>query len=269
MPEHQDRGPLIGHGRTADIFAWGKHHILKLFHEGWEIGPVQVEARISELIVSMGLPVPNVIGTLEDDGRYGVVYERVDGPTLLQQFSKAPWLLHRLMGVFADLHVTMHQHRVPELPSRREAMIASIPNAQSVPDMMKESALEVLGRLPEGDTLCHGDFHPDQIILSKNGPVIIDWITAARGVPAADVARSSLILRLGALPEGRAAAWLVNRIRPYAHARYMARYLKCGGVARSAIDEWRIPVAVDRLATGIPEERGTLLTLIDDLMHRN
>ena len=269
MPEPRERGALIGYGRTAEIFAWGEHQIIKLFHEGWEIGSVQEEARIGGLVHGTGLPVPDVLGTVEDFGRYGVIYERVDGPTMLQQFSRAPWSLHSLMGIFANLHVSVHEHRVTELPSRRETMAKSIRNAPSVPEMMKESALGVLERLPEDDFLRHGDFHPDQVIMSQRGPIIIDWITARKGSPASDVARSSLILRLGAPPAGRASERLINLVRAYAHLRYMGRYLKGGAIARGAIDEWRIPAAADRLATGIPEERGKLLALIEGLMHRS
>ena len=69
---------------------------------------------------------------------------------------------------------------------------------------MKKCALKVLERLPDDKFLCHGDFHPDQIIMSPKGPIVIDWITAIKGSPASDVAQSSLVLRLGAPPAGRA-----------------------------------------------------------------
>ncbi len=260
------KGPLIGYGRTADIFTWGDDQILKVFHESWSVEVVEEEARIGRLVRDMGLSVPDVAGTVEDGGRFGVIYERVEGPTMLQRFQKVHWTLHQLMGVFADLQASIHEHRASELPSQREKIGRSIENALSVPAMMKKSALNVLEILPDDNALCHGDFHPDQIIMSKRGPIIIDWITATKGSRAADVARSSLILRLGAPPAGRASEWLINLARTYAHFRYLKRYLKNGTIAREAIDEWRIPVAVDRLAANIPDEKDQLLSLIERLM---
>ena len=47
------------------------------------------------------------------------------------------------------------------------------------------------GRPPR---LCHGDLHPSNVILTRDGPVIVDWFDASRGDPVADVARSSLML---------------------------------------------------------------------------
>ncbi len=270
MVEPAEKGRLVGYGRTADIFTWGDDQVLKLFHENWSVAAVEEEARIGRLVRDMGLPVPDVSGTVQDGGRFGVIYERVDGPTMLQRFQRAPWTLHQLMGVFADLQASLHEHRGSDLPSRRESMLGSIENAQSVPAMMKESALQVLERLPDDDFLCHGNFHPDQIIMSKKGPIIIDWITATKGSPAADVARSSLILRLGAPPAGRASEWLIKPARSYAHFRYLNRYLRNSSISRQAINDWEIPVAVDRLGTDIPEEREQLLRLIDALVgHRS
>ena len=263
MVEPGKRGPLIGYGRTADIFALGNHQVLKLYHENWPAAVAKEEERIGRQVHGMGLPVPEVFRTVEDEGRFGVIYERVDGPTMLQQFSKKPWTLHHLMAAFADLQVAIHQHLVSDLPSRRDEIVGSIENAPSVPVSMKEAAVNVVERLPEQSFLCHGDFHPAQIIMSKNGPIVIDWITAAKGSPAADVARSSLILRLGAPPAGRTSERLINVARSYAHFRYMKRYLTNGSIDRPAIDDWALPVAVDRLATNIPEERDQLLGLIE------
>jgi aminoglycoside phosphotransferase (APT) family kinase protein len=33
----------------------------------------------------------------------------------------------------------------------------------------------------------HGDFHPDNNMLIRRGPGVIDWMTAGSGVPAAAV----------------------------------------------------------------------------------
>ena len=52
--------------------------------------------------------------------------------------------------------------------------------------------------MPEGDRLCHGDFHPINVLGEVSRPVVIDWPDACRGDPAADLCRSYLLLRLHA-----------------------------------------------------------------------
>src|SRR5215472_10876517 len=46
--------------------------------------------------------------------------------------------------------------------------------------------------------LCHGDFHPINVLGEISRPVVIDWPDACGGDPAADVCRSYLLLRLHA-----------------------------------------------------------------------
>src|SRR3546814_7594415 len=61
-------------------------------------------------------------------------------------------------------------------------------------------ALPILDALPDGDRLCHGDYHPGNVIETAGGPVVIDWPAVTRGHPDADYARTLLLLRLGEPP---------------------------------------------------------------------
>ena len=58
--------------------------------------------------------------------------------------------------------------------------------------------------MPHGDRLCHGDFHPLNILGDTLDPVVIDWLDARRGDPVADVCRSYLLLKLHAAENARA-----------------------------------------------------------------
>ena len=44
-----------------------------------------------------------------------------------------------------------------------------------------------------GERLLHLDFHPDNVLLSRRGPVVIDWSNARAGEPALDVAMTWVI----------------------------------------------------------------------------
>jgi len=43
-----------------------------------------------------------------------------------------------------------------------------------------------LRELPDGEALCHGDFHPRNVIVDGDELTIIDWVDASSGPPAAD-----------------------------------------------------------------------------------
>jgi aminoglycoside phosphotransferase (APT) family kinase protein len=51
-----------------------------------------------------------------------------------------------------------------------------------------------------GDRLVHLDLHPENVLLSPNGPVVIDWSNAARGDADDDVALTWAILDTSDIP---------------------------------------------------------------------
>jgi aminoglycoside phosphotransferase (APT) family kinase protein len=46
----------------------------------------------------------------------------------------------------------------------------------------------------------HLDLHPDNVILSPAGPVLIDWQGAVAGPAAADIAHTWLLIRTSMIP---------------------------------------------------------------------
>jgi uncharacterized protein (TIGR02172 family) len=259
---------LIGQGRTAEIYAWGPDQVLKLYHRGWPASWVEQEAYISRQVAQTGLPVPAVGGVIEVHGRTGILFERVAGPTLVQRFMTQPWTLPSALRAFTDLHLAMHAQTLPDLPAQRDQLVRLIHEATVAPEAIRQAALHRLEHLPDGSSLCHGDFHPENVLMTQNGPIIIDWAVATRGHPLADVARTELLLRMGALPESstsRRRRWLIGSARLVVHAAYLHRYLHRRPAPITDLALWQLPIAVARLGEGIAEEQEPLLRLIESL----
>lgn len=102
-----------------------------------------------------GYPAPEVLEVATD----ALVLERIDGPTMLQAVLADPTTLAEQARLLAELHDELHRIAAPE----------------------------GLGSLGEGDSLLHLDLHPENVILSPAGPVVIDWTNARRGESLLDV----------------------------------------------------------------------------------
>lgn len=267
-PFHDERGQLLGQGRTAEIYAWGSDRALKLYYAGWPAAVAEYEAQVSQVVATLGPPTPAVDGVLAIDGRTGVLFERLVGPSLLHLVAAQPWTLRRAVRTFTDLHLTMHAHVVTasDLPSQRERLARQIAEASDhdVSDRVRAAALRRLERLPEGNALCHGDYHPDNVLVTRRGPIIIDWGSASRGHPLADVAQTELLLRIGEPPALRSQLQrgLLASARTYVRRTYLRRYLWRRPARGQELAVWRLPIAVARLGEGILEERPKLLRLI-------
>ena len=119
--------------------------------------------------------------------------------------------------------------------------------------------------MPAGDQLCHGDFHPGNIMVTDRGPVIIDWMTASRGTGCGDVARTAIILEAATPPEGTPMRWLLEWIRKRFLATYFKTYFQVRPLDRDSFAAWRAIMAANFLAdVSLPEEEANLIAIVED-----
>lgn len=257
-------GPLLGQGRTAEIYAWGDGQILKLFREGWPEEAIHHEEKIAHLVNTLGLAAPRCFGHLQVGSRIGLLYERIEGPSMLQVLLRAPWRTGRYAHRFAALHAAMHAQSQPTLPSQKASLARRI---QSVPQLSGEEKARLIAyleTLPEGDAVCHGDFHPDNILMAPHGPVVIDWNDAKRGHPAGDMARTLLLFRSPASLQGAKGPkrWLLTAAKGGFLRAYLRAYCRLRPFSPKEIEAWMPPLAAARLAEGIAGEEEWLLGIV-------
>lgn len=250
-------GPIAA-GRTAEVFAVGDAEVLKLLRPGFDSQMLSTEyAKTAAIGAESGL-APGVSGFVEVDGRPGIVFERIDGDSMLDSLLSNPESSGGEAVAFADLHSdVLAVSAASDLPNVKDFMAHKIDNAD-LPASQRTIAKDRMARLPDGDATLHGDFHPGNILVTADGPRVIDWGEASHGDPAADVARTMLLLTpesaAGSLPQGPPASAL---IAAFAHA-YLERCLHTTGVTSEAIAAWRLPTIAARLSEHIAEETGLL-----------
>lgn len=98
--------------------------------------------------------------------------------------------------------------------------------------------------------VCHGDFHPGNVIVDRDGRLhIVDWSHATQGNGSADAARTYLLFRL----EGKD-DWA---------ERYLQMFCDRNDVARQYVSQWMPIVAASQLVKGKPEEWEFLMRWVD------
>jgi uncharacterized protein (TIGR02172 family) len=262
MNENQ---PPIAAGRTAEIYPYEDGKVLKLFLPTVPQAWIDKEIEIGRYIQKAHLPVPGVYERVEINNRVGIIYERIEGPTLLDELATKPWNVVRYGRLLAKLHVQIHEVQAPEdLETQREWATGGIPVSKKIVEDLKARILQLLGALPDGNSLCHGDFHPGNIIITPNGPVIIDWMTVSKGVPSGDVARTLTILEAAKAPEGTPLIWLIEWIRKLFLATYLKTYLQLRPDIKKSLAGWVAVMAANFLSdVSFPGEEVDLRAIIE------
>ncbi|HEV8208112.1 MAG TPA: aminoglycoside phosphotransferase family protein [Acidimicrobiia bacterium] len=267
MPEGELAGHArVGEGREADVFAWDPGTVLRLLRRSSDPARVEREAAAMRAAANGGVDVPNVYGTTMVEGRAGLIMDCVDGPDLITLMGKRPWAVPRVARIVGRAQARMHDVVAPDdLPSLRDLVRTKIAAAADLPAELADFALKKLDALPDGDRLCHGDFHPGNVLLGRGGPAVIDWTDASRGDPAADLARTRLLLRQGAIPEHMPA--LIRGLHAFGRGAFFRLYLRAYSRARSIdddlVDRWEVVRLADRVMEGIDAEQPVLLDQLE------
>ena len=117
--------------------------------------------------------------------------------------------------------------------------------------------------MPGGNQLCHGDFHPGNIIVTQRGPIIIDWMTASKGTACGDVARTSIILESAKAPPGTPMRWLLEWLRRLLLSTYLKTYFQLQPLEKDLFSAWRAIMAANfYVDVSLPEEEANLMGII-------
>jgi aminoglycoside phosphotransferase (APT) family kinase protein len=155
---------LVGSGREADVYALDDHRVLRRYRRGDDAAG---EAELMSHLAGLGYPVPRVHSVAGPD----LILDRLHGPTMTEAFAAGRLAVDEGATILAGLHRRLHG-----LPVRH-------------------------GRARRDHRILHRDLHPENVMLTAAGPVVIDWHNASEGPPAVDVCLTAIIMaQVGADP---------------------------------------------------------------------
>jgi aminoglycoside phosphotransferase (APT) family kinase protein len=159
-------GELLGTGRSADVFSAGLRRVVRRYRDGHDASK---EADAMRYLFKKGYPVPEVFDVEGPD----IVMAHLSGTTMLKTMARKP------------LQIAEMAKTLVRLQSRL--------NALAPPPF-----LDVKFGEPSG--IMHLDLHPDNIMMTNSGPVVIDFANIAAGPASADVAQSWIIMVTSTIP---------------------------------------------------------------------
>lgn len=256
-----DLGEPLAVGRTAEIFAWlgddSRDLVVKLFPAEYDAGLVAAEAVASSEAHRLGLTTIGCHGQIRVEDRHGLLLDRLRGDSLTRLAERNPLALRSGSRTLARTHARVHEASTGVLPEVRDAVVAALDTAPLafLTEPQRDLARSLVRQLPAGDQVLHLDFHTENVFAHDcghlTGHTVIDWQTALRGDPAADVAMTVLLLSDAELWPGTPLLkrLLVQSVRKLVLSTYLAEYQRLTGLTTAEIAAWRLPAVVLRMST--------------------
>lgn len=224
--------------------------VVKVFSADKRKSDVLNEALNQARVEESGLNIPKIRDvTCLEDGRWAIVMDYVEGKTIAELMQEHPDQEDKYLNMFVDLQLSMHEKKVPLLNKLKDKMMRKISETDFSATVRYELNVR-LESMPKHTKLCHGDFNPSNVIVTKDGNAcIIDWAHATQGNASADAARTYLLFCLANKQD--------------VAEKYLKLFCKKSDTAKQYVLKWLPIVAASQSVKGKPEEKEMLSKWVD------
>ena len=241
----------IGTGAQATVYLY-ENNAIKVFRQGYNKASVFYEAMITSLIESTGLPIARIHEVLNINNNIAIKMDYIEGVTLHDCLLADIDNANIYIDIMVDLQVEVHSKNV-KLPSNlKNRLKEKIVGNTDIDESKKYRLLKILERLPEGNSICHGDFHGFNIIKHDEKYYIIDWIDATNGYADADACRTYML-------------YLFHS--PELAELYIETYCIKANKHKKDVLEWLPVIAAARLCDNIEGEKEKIFLLLENMMY--
>lgn len=240
---------------------WSRPLVVRIHPSARRWERARRESDIQRFCADLGYPCPRVLATVAPGELLDLpvqLMERAPGVTMVAAMSRRPWQLGRQASMLGTLHARLHALPVDGFPAgdsgpedqaqRRLYLVRQVVDADPPVDGLAEALARVEALVPRLSdrpgrlSVCHGDFHPLNVLVDGRDAQVIDWTDAGLGDRHGDVARLLTLLRaLPAGAPGRAGTALMRVVAPSVSRGYLRAYARTAAAAGlPPLDEARL-----------------------------
>lgn len=192
---YSDPSARAGYGITATVFL-DRDIATKVYSKTILKRDVFKEAYMLAFVEQAGINTSKVLDVRYENGFWMLQMTAVKGQAMLNTFL-GKLTAGDFSGVIsdtermADIQAVINRADGTSLPSYKSYAASVISGNPALTQECKDKLCTLLRSLPDGTALCHGDLHPNNILVSGDGDwTVIDWPEVTCGSPCADACRT-------------------------------------------------------------------------------
>lgn len=260
-----DRYRLIAEGGQSKIYDYGSNKILRVPKREMDYDRIRYEYQVYRFLENK-LSVPRVFEVVDLEEKPCLLMEKIEGMDLYNRIRKNPLIVLSIPGSLASLHTSLFTlQSSDQFVTNHQKAQYCIERADVLNDGLRKKLLDLLLQLPHGSALCHGDFHPGNIIRAGKTDYIIDWSSASIGSPLFDIAHTYLLLlntpRLDNVSDGEFA--MQRRITAFIGKKYLKKVCKKNNIEIDSLLPYLLIKAGERCFYGMSSEKQWLTSFIE------
>ena len=194
---------VIGSGGHGKVYRLDAETIIKVYHDNSPLSRIEKEREYAKNAFVNGVPSAIAYDIVECEEGYGLVFEMAGATTVSKMIMEHPERLSeyavKLGNLLKVLNTTEADSNLYgdirqiylERAKKAERYFTDEENAQIV---------KMIGAIPDGSGMIHGDFHPNNVMVQSDGElVLIDMADISRGNELFDIGGTFLTMYLSGM----------------------------------------------------------------------
>lgn len=180
---------LIGRGTNGEVYRVDRENIIKVFQKTTPLEDINRERNLAQQALIEGIPTAISYSVVMADDRYGILFELIDADSLSATFKGKPdeydLYVEKYISLFKKIHsIKGTPDKFTNIKDVYHTAIDYCADYYSEEELCKLRAL--VDSVPETETLIHGDYHPNNIMVQNGGLILIDMGDMTLGHPIFD-----------------------------------------------------------------------------------
>lgn len=196
-----DNCELIGKGGSGSVYRISDDEIIKVYTSQTPLASIERERELAKTAFVAGVPTAIPYDVVRVDENYGIIFEMVKADVISRKFMNEPENYDSYANKYAELFKQIHSVSLAGkgLPSTGQIYLSYVDRLEGWYDDKELERLRwFIRQIPERDTMVHGDFHTNNVMVQGDELLIIDMEEISYGNPIYDLAASYFVHVLNA-----------------------------------------------------------------------
>ena len=177
---------FIAKGANGAVYRYDDETILKTYFAKDALPEIKQERENARRAFVLGINTAIPYGIVRVGDGYGTVTELLSATSVTKLIRKNPDDLTEAVKYYVDMLKNIHATQVEdgEVPDMKETALAWADFvAAHIPEEQGKKLRALIEAVPKRNTLMHGDYHTNNIMVQNGEPLLIDMDTLCMGHP--------------------------------------------------------------------------------------
>ena len=177
---------FIAKGANGAVYRYDEETILKIYFAKDALPEIKQERENARRAFVLGVNTAIPYGIVRVGEGYGTVTELLNAVSVTKMIRSNPDNLTEAVNYYIDMLKSIHAIEVEDglVPDMRETALSWVDMvAEHLPEDQAKKLRALIEAVPKQNTLMHGDYHTNNIMVQNGEPLLIDMDTLCMGHP--------------------------------------------------------------------------------------